>query len=146
MKHTTESSAPARREERLSAVAMATSAVLASAARAEDGYIESDGSQVLNTGYCVGPQTRIVADYSLSDTSLAGGRPSGGYCASAKLYSLRIYNSVGALVHEYLPYSWQGTRTYTVGARCELYGATQTAMSAGAVVEMLPSAFVLVVR
>lgn len=39
-----------------------------------------------------------------------------------------------------------GTRTYTVEARCELYGATQTAMSAGAVVEMLPSAFILVVR
>ena len=40
---------------------------VAMAARAEDPYIESDGTQFMNTGYYVGPQTKIEFDYAIAN-------------------------------------------------------------------------------
>jgi len=39
---------------------------LTSEQRAGDAYIESDGTQVINTGYCATPQTRFEVDYQFT--------------------------------------------------------------------------------
>lgn len=44
-----------------------TLAATASPARAEDAYIESDGSQFINTGYHVKPESRIELDFAFVD-------------------------------------------------------------------------------
>ena len=66
------------------------------AANAADAYIESDGNQVLNTGYLVGANTKIVADYEFVNTdSTAGARLFGVYHKGATVGFW--YNSAGKL-------------------------------------------------
>ena len=60
MKHSTPTSALFA----AAALALAASAPLASAA---DAYLESDGTQFMNTGYYVGPQTKIEFDYAIAN-------------------------------------------------------------------------------
>ena len=50
----------------LALAALALAAFPASA-RAADAYIESDGTQFMNTGYYVGPQTKIEFDYAIAN-------------------------------------------------------------------------------
>lgn len=55
---------------------VASMALAAASARAADAYIESDGTQFINTGYHSNPQTKIVLDYALvnpTDTSAKDG-------------------------------------------------------------------------
>lgn len=53
--------------------AFAAAFAIPDAALASDAYVESDGNQVLNTGYYVGPDTRIVADFQFVSTDSTGG-------------------------------------------------------------------------
>lgn len=47
-------------------LALVCLAALGGALWAEDAYIESNGSQYINTGYYPGPKTKIVADYAFT--------------------------------------------------------------------------------
>lgn len=67
MKPAEEPSAPARRTARLAAMALAASAALVPAAMAGDGYIESDGTQFINTGYHVNPSSKVELDFAFVD-------------------------------------------------------------------------------
>ena len=60
MKHTTKIRAACA----AAALALAATATTASA---EDAYIESDGSQFINTGYHVKPESRIELDFAFGD-------------------------------------------------------------------------------
>ncbi|MBR3086126.1 MAG: hypothetical protein IKH04_06960 [Kiritimatiellae bacterium] len=67
MNYAKESFAPARRMARLTAIALAASAVMSPAALADPGYIESDGSQFINTGYYVNPSSKVELDFVFVD-------------------------------------------------------------------------------
>lgn len=67
MNYAKESFAPARRVARLTAIALAASAVMSPAVLADPGYIESDGTQFINTGYHVNPSSKVELDFAFID-------------------------------------------------------------------------------
>jgi DNA-binding LacI/PurR family transcriptional regulator len=56
-----------KRIERLAAMGIVGMAVFT--AFAEDAYVESDGTQAVNTGYFANPGTKVVIDYTLLDVT-----------------------------------------------------------------------------
>ena len=49
------------------AVFCAIASLAALVSSAEDAYVESDGTQYLDTGYCFGPNTKIELDCQLTE-------------------------------------------------------------------------------
>ena len=89
-----------------------------SAFGAGDPYIETDGSQYVNTGYFVNPKTRVEMDYALLDTTRAQQRMFGtggqdiGNDSAGKVYLIHYVNgSLGyalALTQEGMGNTWWG--------------------------------------
>ena len=101
---------------RVAAVGIASMMVLSAAGA--DAYIETDGSQYVNTGYFVNPKTRVEMDYALLDTTRAQQRMfgTGGQDivsdSAGKVYLIHYVNgSLGyalALTQEGMGNSWWG--------------------------------------
>ncbi len=64
-------------------------------ALAEDAYVASNGSQGINTGYCMTPDTRWEVDFQLTATTPLQARIVGGDCGSPNFFVSCYINGAG---------------------------------------------------
>ena len=64
-------------------------------ALAEDAYVASNGSQGINTGYCMTPDTRWEVDFQLTTTTPLQARIVGGDCGSPNFFVSCYINGAG---------------------------------------------------
>lgn len=88
-------------------------AATAPAAMAEDAYIQSSGTQAINTGYYANPQTRIVADFQLDEIA-----------AQARVFGADVTADAGTIVSCSLYIN--GGKTYVSYAMKDGVGQWQT--------------------
>ena len=80
---------------KLKAVFAWMSAVGAMTLAAEDAYVEANGSQGINTGYCMTPDTRWEVDFQLTATTPLQARIVGGDCGSPNFFVSCYINGAG---------------------------------------------------
>ena len=78
---------------RVAVMGIAIGLVLSAAA--EDAYIQTDGTQAVNTGYHVTPTTKVVMDCALMDNTTAQQRPFGVRGANGFYFEFYVNGSLG---------------------------------------------------
>ena len=99
-KHSPLSARMAALATRAAAASAAAAAMLAAPAAAEDGYIESDGTTVVNTGVFPDTDLRVEIDYALTTTSLKDVRIASVYVDGGQNAEFYI-NPTGSLAFMY---------------------------------------------
>ncbi len=80
------------KEVRLCALISAIVALSAAhCAFAEDAYIESDGTQFMNTGYYPGPKTKIEVDFQLTSLKVTEDCVFGNYGGNDDNFTVLLY-------------------------------------------------------
>ena len=90
--------------------AFAAAFLYASAAFAEDAYVESDGTQYVNLGHCAGPNTKIELDFAFPEEVVTGNtdvRPLASLGSASNLqpcvrYYLGTKSGVQGRVHSFM--------------------------------------------